>query len=80
MGHGSPMNAIMDTVHTKVWQSVGKSLPRPRAILMISAHWITQGETHISEAEHPEMIYDMHGFPKELYEVQYSAPGSAEIA
>lgn len=80
IGHGSPMNAIEDTVYTREWRRIGKTLPKPRAILMISAHWITQGETRISTAEHPEMIYDMHGFPDELYQVRYPAPGSSAIA
>lgn len=80
IGHGSPMNAIEDTVYTREWRRIGKTLPKPRAILMISAHWITQGETCISTAEHPEMIYNMHGFPDELYRVRYPVPGSSAIA
>ena len=59
IGHGSPMNAIEDTKYTQEWQRIGKTLPKPRAILMISAHWITEWETRISTAENPEMIYDM---------------------
>lgn len=80
IGHGSPMNAIEDTIYTREWQRIAQTLPRPRAILMISAHWITQGETRISTAEHPETIYDMYGFPEELYQVRYPAPGSSVIA
>lgn len=80
IGHGSPMNAIEDTVYTREWRRIVAMLPRPQAILMISAHWITQGETRISTAEHPGMIYDMHGFPDELYRVRYPVPGSSTIA
>lgn len=80
IGHGSPMNAIEDTKYTRAWQRMGASLAKPRAILMISAHYIIEGATRISTAEHPEMIYDMYGFPDELYQVHYPAPGSALLA
>lgn len=83
LGHGSPMNAIEKNIYTDSWRKIGKRMGKsfqPRAILMLSAHWITEGETHVSTAEHPEMIYDMYGFPPELYRVKYSAPGSLEIA
>lgn len=80
IGHGSPMNAIEDNFYTESWKKIGASLPRPRAILIFSAHWITEGETRISTALQPEMIYDMYGFPPELYRVRYDAPGSQEIA
>lgn len=80
IGHGSPMNAIEDTKYTREWQRIGASLAKPRAILMISAHYITEGETRISTVEYPEIIYDMHGFPDELYQVRYPAPGSALLA
>ncbi|MDD2917061.1 MAG: 4,5-DOPA dioxygenase extradiol [Candidatus Gracilibacteria bacterium] len=80
IGHGSPMNAIEDTQYTREWQRIGKTLGTPRALLMISAHWITEGETRIATAEHPEMIYDMYGFPEELYQVDYPTSGSAAIA
>ncbi len=79
LGHGSPMNAIEQNQYTESWKALWKTLPLPRAILMLSAHWITEGETHVSTAEHPEMIYDMYWFPPELYRVKYSAPGSGEI-
>ncbi len=80
LGHGSPMNAIEENQYTESWKLLGKTLPRPRAILMLSAHWITEGETHVSTTEHPEMIYDMYWFPPELYRMKYDAPGSVEIA
>jgi 4,5-DOPA dioxygenase extradiol len=80
IGHGSPMNAIENNVFTQSWSDIGKSLEKPRAILMLSAHWITEGETRISSARDPQMIYDMYGFPPELYRFRYTAPGSPEIA
>lgn len=79
IGHGSPMNAIEQNQYTESWRKIGKSIPKPRAILMFSAHWITEYETRISTSEHPDMIYDMGGFPPELYQVRYDAPGSREI-
>ena len=81
IGHGSPMNALEDNVYTESWKKIARSiLEKPRAILMFSAHWMTEGETCISTREKPGMIYDMYGFPPELYQVEYSAPGSREIA
>lgn len=80
LGHGSPMNAIEENQYTESWKTLWTTLPKPRAILMLSAHWITEGETHVSTAEHPEMIYDMYWFPPELYRVHYDAPGSREVA
>ena len=80
IGHGSPMNAIESNQYTESWKQIAKTLEKPRAILMLSAHWITENETRISTAEKPEMIYDMGGFPPELYQVRYDAPGSHEIA
>ena len=59
VGHGSPMNAIEENTYTQNWKKIGKSIQKPRAILMLSAHWITEYETRISTAEHPQMIYDM---------------------
>jgi 4,5-DOPA dioxygenase extradiol len=81
IGHGSPMNAIERNVYTDSWKEIGKGISeKPRAILMLSAHWITEDETRISVNENPEMIYDMYGFPPELYRVKYEALGSMEIA
>lgn len=79
IGHGSPMNAIEDNQYTKGWEKIAAQLPRPEGILAISAHWFTKG-TRIMDEEHPKMIYDMYGFPKELYEVKYDAPGSPKLA
>ena len=81
IGHGSPMNAIETNKYTNSWKEIGKNLQvLPRAILMISAHWITEGKTLINTTEKPAMIYDMYGFPPPLYETRYSPPGSREIA
>lgn len=80
IGHGSPMNAIESNTYTESWRKISTSLEKPRAVLVFSAHWITEGETRISSAETPEMIYDMYGFPPELYRFRYPARGSAEIA
>lgn len=81
VGHGSPMNAIEKNVYTESWSAFSEHIPeRPRAILMFSAHWITTWETRISTASHPEMIYDMYGFPEALYRVHYHAPGAPDIA
>ena len=78
--HGSPMNAIENNIYTDSWKKIAKTIEKPRAILMFSAHWITENETRISTAEKPKMIYDMGGFPPELYRVRYDAPGSMEIS
>lgn len=77
-GHGSPMNAIEDNKFSQNWSKIGR-LYKPSAILCISAHWYTRG-SYIESRENPEMIYDMYGFPEELYKVRYPAPGSVKIA
>ncbi|NLO70272.1 MAG: 4,5-DOPA dioxygenase extradiol [Porphyromonadaceae bacterium] len=74
VGHGNPMNAIQTNVFTETWRQLGKSIPTPKLILCISAHWETRG-THITAMPNPKTIHDFGGFPKELYEVQYPAPG-----
>lgn len=79
VGHGSPMNAIDDNDWTRAMLAWGKRLPKPEAILCISAHWLTEG-TFITSAGQPRMIYDMVGFPPELYQVQYPAPGNPFLA
>lgn len=79
IGHGSPMNAIEDNVFTGQWETLGKKLPRPDVILSVSAHWFTKG-TRVSDTEDPKMIYDMYGFPEELYKVVYKAKGAPFFA
>lgn len=79
IGHGSPMNAIERNDFTKTLQNLGQKLTRPKAILCISAHWITKG-TFVDVSPNPKMIYDMYGFPKELYEIKYPVRGSPYFA
>jgi 4,5-DOPA dioxygenase extradiol len=79
VGHGNPMNAIEDNEYSRGWVEIAKKIPRPEAILSVSAHWYTNG-TKITDAEKPDTVYDMYGFPDELYQVTYNAPGAPELA
>ena len=79
IGHGSPMNIIYKNEYTKSLQNLGGSLPKPDAILVVSAHWLTKG-TFVCSAEKPEQIYDFYGFPDELYAVKYQPPGARIVA
>ena len=79
VGHGSPMNGIEDSAFSRRWTEMAKEIPVPKAVLVVSAHWFTKG-TKITAMDFPRTIHDFGGFPKELYEVQYGAPGDPLLA
>lgn len=79
IGHGSPMNGIENNGFSQQWQKLGTSLETPKAVLVISAHWLTNG-TQVTAMDHPKTIHDFGGFPQELFDVQYPAPGDSKLA
>jgi 4,5-DOPA dioxygenase extradiol len=80
VGHGNPMFAIEDSEYGRAWRALGESLPAPRAILVVSAHWMTRGVTMVHIGAKPKTIHDFGGFPRELFRQQYPAPGAPDVA
>ena len=77
--HGNPLNALADNDYSRAWSAIGRDIPRPRAIVSISAHWYEPG-TRVTAMAEPRTIHDFGGFPRELYEMRYRAPGDPALA
>jgi 4,5-DOPA dioxygenase extradiol len=80
VGHGTPRSAVSTNEWTASWEKLGAELPRPSAILSISAHWLSRGGALVTASRQPRMNYDFYGFPEEMYKVVYPAPGNVELA
>ena len=79
IGHGSPLNIVLENAFTASLRNLGQMLPQPRAVLVVSAHWLTDG-TYLTVAAQPDLIYDFQGFPEVLYRERYDCPGAPELA